>query len=67
MADDDKPESSDDPWAGLEAEPLPDLAGDFSFSFDDAPAADAEKGGGLAVGDAAAAYSTGLGLLSPAK
>ena len=42
MADDDKPESSDDPWAGLEAEPLPDLAGDFSFSFDDAPAADAE-------------------------
>jgi len=42
MVDDDKPESSDDPWAGLEAEGLPDLAGDFSFSFDGAPAADAE-------------------------
>ena len=42
MVDDDKAESSDDPWAGLEAEGLPDLAGDVSFSFDGAPAADAE-------------------------
>jgi hypothetical protein len=36
--DDDKPEADDDPWAGLEAEGLPELGGDFSFSFDDEPA-----------------------------
>jgi len=39
--DDDKPEDKDDPWAGLEEDGLPDLNGDFSFSFDDEPAAEA--------------------------
>ena len=33
--DDEKPDSGDDPWADLEAEGLPDLEGDFSFSFDE--------------------------------
>jgi len=37
--DDDKPESGDDPWAGLEAENLPDLGSGFAFSFDDDAAA----------------------------
>jgi len=40
--DDDKPESGDDPWAGLGGEESPDLAGGFSFSFDDEPAASPE-------------------------
>lgn len=40
MADDDKLQPGDDPWAGLESEALPDLAGDFSFSFEEQPAAD---------------------------
>ena len=35
MADDDEPVSGEDPWADLEAEGLPDLEGDFSFSLDD--------------------------------
>ena len=35
MADDDEPVSGEDPWADLEAEGLPDLDGDFSFSLDD--------------------------------
>jgi len=33
--DDEKPDSGDDPWADLEAEGLPDLEGEFSFSFDE--------------------------------
>jgi hypothetical protein len=33
--DDEKPDSGDDPWADLEAEGLPDLDGEFSFSFDE--------------------------------
>lgn len=36
---DDKPDAGDDPWAGLEAEGMPDLGGDFSFSLDGEPAA----------------------------
>ncbi len=42
MADDDKLEPNDDPWAGLEAEGLPDLNEGFSFSFDEEPAEPAE-------------------------
>jgi len=42
MADDDKFEPNDDPWAGLEAEPLPDLNDGFSFSFDEEPMQAAE-------------------------
>ncbi len=45
--DDDKPEAGDDPWAGLEADGLPDLAGDFSFSFDDATSGEADAAGEL--------------------
>ena len=33
--DDDKPEAGDDPWAGIEAEGLPELGDGFAFSFDD--------------------------------
>jgi len=42
MADDDKLEPNDDPWAGLEAEGLPDLNEGFSFSFDEEPTQAAE-------------------------
>jgi hypothetical protein len=42
MADDDKLEPNDDPWAGLDAEGLPDLNDGFAFSFDDEPAQAAE-------------------------
>jgi hypothetical protein len=44
MADDDKLEPNDDPWAGLEAEGLPDLNEGFAFSFDEEPAQAAENG-----------------------
>lgn len=39
--DDDKPEAGDDPWAGLDGDGLPELGGDFSFSFDDEPTGEA--------------------------
>jgi hypothetical protein len=42
MADDDKLEPNDDPWAGLEAEGFPDLNEGFSFSFDEQPATPGE-------------------------
>jgi hypothetical protein len=49
-ADDDQKDAGSDPWSSIESEGLPDLAGEFGFSFDDAPAGDAES----AAEDAAA-------------
>jgi hypothetical protein len=43
MADDDKLEPNDDPWAGLEADGLPDLTEGFAFSFEEEPAQAAEE------------------------
>lgn len=51
--DDEKPDSGDDPWAGLDADSLPDLEGDFSFSFDDEPAAETSAEGASPDADAA--------------
>ncbi len=45
--DDDKPEAGDDPWAGLEADGLPDLSADSSFSFDDETFGEADAAGEL--------------------
>jgi hypothetical protein len=52
MADDDKLEPGDDPWAGLESTDLPDLSGDFAFAFEeqapaDAPATEPDEAVGL--------------------
>lgn len=42
--DDEKPDTGDDPWAGLEAGGTSELEGDFSFSFDDEPAPETAGG-----------------------
>ena len=41
-ADDDQKDAESDPWSSIESEGLPDLAGEFGFSFDDASGGDAE-------------------------
>jgi hypothetical protein len=54
--DDDKPETGDDPWAGLESEGLPELDAGFSFDEQDVEM-NAGEAAGLAADAAAAAAS----------